>query len=145
MWFVEVPRGGTCLTIPLSIYVYKRVCIDIFEIEGPNKIESVMTSSNGNISRVPGNLCGEFIGHRWIPPQRPVTRNFDFLICAWINGWVTNREAGDLRRQLAHYGVTLMLYNCYCIYNIPPCKPSESSKTTMAIFIHYISAKSYCH
>ena len=27
------------------------------------------------------------------------------LICAWINGWVNNREAGDLRRHRAHYDV----------------------------------------
>ena len=26
-----------------------------------------MTSSNGNILRVTGPLCGEFTGHRWIP------------------------------------------------------------------------------
>ena len=31
------------------------------------------------------------------------------LICAWINGWVNNREAGDLRRYRAHYDVILML------------------------------------
>ena len=32
--------------------------------------------------------------------QRPVTRSFDvFFICVWINGWVSNREAGDLRRH----------------------------------------------
>ena len=30
------------------------------------------------------------------------------LICAWINGWVNNREAGDLRRHHAHYDVTVM-------------------------------------
>ena len=30
------------------------------------------------------------------------------LICAWINGWVNNREAADLRRQRTHYDVTLM-------------------------------------
>ena len=27
----------------------------------------MMTSSNGNILRVTGHLCGEFTGHRWIP------------------------------------------------------------------------------
>ena len=27
----------------------------------------MMTSSNGNIFRVTGHLCGEFIRHRWIP------------------------------------------------------------------------------
>ena len=30
------------------------------------------------------------------------------LICVWINGWVNYREAGDLRRYLAHYVVTVM-------------------------------------
>ena len=31
------------------------------------------------------------------------------LICAWINVWVNNREAGDLRRHRAHYDVIVML------------------------------------
>ena len=30
------------------------------------------------------------------------------LICAWINGWVNNREAGVLRRHLAHNYVIVM-------------------------------------
>ena len=30
------------------------------------------------------------------------------LIFVWINGWVNNREAGDLRHYRAHYGVTAM-------------------------------------
>ena len=30
------------------------------------------------------------------------------LICVWINGWVNNREAGDLRRHRAHHDVTVM-------------------------------------
>ena len=30
------------------------------------------------------------------------------LICAWINGWVNNGEAGDLRRHRADYYVTVM-------------------------------------
>ena len=30
------------------------------------------------------------------------------LICTWINGWVNNREVGDLRRHRAHYDVTVM-------------------------------------
>ena len=60
--------------------------------------QCMMTSSNGNIFRVTGPLCGEFTGLRWIPPQRSVTWSFDVsLICAWLNGWVNTREAGDLR------------------------------------------------
>ena len=30
------------------------------------------------------------------------------LICVWINGWVNNREAGDLRRYRLHYDVIVM-------------------------------------
>ena len=30
------------------------------------------------------------------------------LIYAWINDWVNNREAGDLRRQHGHYDVIVM-------------------------------------
>ena len=34
------------------------------------------------------------------------------LICVRINGWVNNREAGDLRRYRAHYDVSVMV--CVC-------------------------------
>ena len=35
-----------------------------------------------------------------------------YLICAWTNGWVNNREAGDLRRHRAHYDVILTQMSC---------------------------------
>ena len=31
------------------------------------------------------------------------------LICDWINGWINNREAGDLRCHRAHYDVIVMM------------------------------------
>ena len=37
------------------------------------------------------------------------------LICVWINGWVNNGEAGDLRRYSAHYDVIVRLYKIYFI------------------------------
>ena len=39
------------------------------------------------------------------------------LICAWINGWVNNREAGDMRRHCAHYDAIVM---CCSISDLPP-------------------------
>ena len=30
------------------------------------------------------------------------------MFCAWVNGWINNREAGDLRRHRAHYDVIVM-------------------------------------
>ena len=59
---------------------------------------NMMTSSNGKSFRVTGPLCGEFTGHRWC-----------FLSAPWINSWVNNREAGELRRHHAHYDVIVML------------------------------------
>ena len=37
------------------------------------------------------------------------------LICAWINGWVNNGEASNLRRHHAHYDVTVILFRPQCI------------------------------
>ena len=50
---------------------------------------AMMMSSNGNIFRVTGHLCGEFTGSRWIPRTKA-------------------SDAGDLRRYRAHYDVTEM-------------------------------------
>ena len=74
----------------------------------------MMTSSNGNIFRVAGSraICAG---------NSPVTGEFPhkgqwrgaltfFLICAWISGSVNNHEAGDLRRNRAHYDVTVIKY-----------------------------------
>ena len=71
----------------------------------------MMTSSNGNIFHVTGPLCGEFTGHRWIPLTKASGTDLwcFFFICAWINGWVNNCEADDLRRHRAHYDVIVML------------------------------------
>ena len=71
----------------------------------------IMTSSNQNSFRVTGHLCGEFTGQRWIP----LTKASDAeLWCfrssvPWINGWVNNRAAGDLRRHRCHNDVIVMV------------------------------------
>ena len=45
------------------------------------------------------------------------------LMCTWINAWVNNREAGDLRRNRSHYNVIVMVfhqkYMCFfAMYNL---------------------------
>ena len=89
---------------------------------------------NGSIFRVTDPLCGEFTGHRWPvnSPHKGQQRGalmFSF-ICAWINGWVNNREAGDLRRHRAHYDVTVMMTYCIC---------RERSVAIMAFFMVIIT------
>ena len=47
------------------------------------------------------------------------------LIYVWINDWVNNREAGDLRRQHGHYDViVMMLYMISCINGLWFNEPS---------------------
>ena len=45
----------------------------------------MMTSSNGNIFRVTGPLCGEITGPGEFPTQRPVTRSFDVFFNLCLN------------------------------------------------------------
>ena len=69
----------------------------------------MMTSPNGNISA----LLALFAGIHRSPVNSPHKGQWRgalmfSLICTWINGWVNNREAGDLRRHRAHIGVIVM-------------------------------------
>ena len=82
----------------------------------------MMTSSNGNIFRVTGPLCGEFTGHLWIPRTKASdVELWCFLWSApWINGWVNSREAGDLRHHGAHHDVIVMDLVRWHVY-VSPC------------------------
>ena len=48
------------------------------------------------------------------------------LICVWINGWVNNREAGDLRRYRVHYDVIIMF--CCSIWSWSPAEGLSRQK-----------------
>ena len=71
-------------------------------------------------------ITGEF------PSQRPVMRSFEFsFICAWINGWANNREAGDLRRHRALYDVTVMVnFKFVFILYVPTVSDMEIHTST---------------
>ena len=55
-------------------------------------IEFMMTSSNGNIFRVTGHLCGEVTGE--FPTQRPVTRSFDVFLDLRLNKRLSKQSWG---------------------------------------------------
>ena len=82
----------------------------------------MMTSPNGNIFRVTGHLCahkGQWRGSLMFS-----------LICVWINGWVNNREAGDLRRYHTHYDVIVMwIWKC-----LAECRPLCSGLDVLRSF-----------
>ena len=48
------------------------------------------------------------------------------LICAWINGWVNDRD-GDLRRHRARYDVTVM-HSLYCCSLFIPWAISQTTE-----------------
>ena len=54
-------------------------------------------------------VCGELTGHRWIPHTKASDAELwcFFCICPWINGWVNNCDAGDLKIHRARYDITL--------------------------------------
>ena len=69
----------------------------------------MMTSSHGNIFRVT-DLCE---GNS--PVNSPHKGQWGgalvfSLIYVWANGWVNNRDAGELRRHWAYYAITLCLF-----------------------------------
>ena len=50
----------------LTVY-YLWICVNSMRSTPSTARFPMMTSSNGNIFRVTGHLCGEFTGPRWIP------------------------------------------------------------------------------
>ena len=59
-----------------------------------------MTSSNGNIFRVTGHLCGEFTG---TGEQRPVTRNFDVFFDLRLNKRLSKQSWGWWFQNKTYY------------------------------------------
>ena len=55
---------------------------------------NMMTSSNGNIFRVTGPLCGEFTGPGEFPTQRPLPRSFDVFFDLCLNKRLSKRPWG---------------------------------------------------
>ena len=54
----------------------------------------MMTSSNGNVLRVTGHLCGEFTGPGEFPAQRPVTRSFGVFSDLRLNKRLSKQSWG---------------------------------------------------
>ena len=111
------------------------------------------TSSNGTSFRITGHLCGEFTGHRWIP--RTKASDAALWCFLWSDGWVNNGEAGDLRRNRAHYDVTVMEAKyCwrrnptesfqYCFVLLLLCNDLFINNPDVSLNVH-IKIKNYYH
>ena len=63
------------------------------------------------------------------------------LICAWTNRWVNNREAGDLRRNQAHYDVSVIAsdFQMSCndfvgVVGYPCCTPNTAIAANILVY-----------
>ena len=89
------------LTLQMKVNQYLKVLKAVrYLIINPR---AMMTSSNGNIFRVIGHLCGEFTGPGEVPAQRTVTRSFDVFFDLHPNEWLSKQWWG----YRAHYDVTV--------------------------------------
>ena len=127
--------GCTTKNKTCSISCYIDECHSRSPLMSVIQVCTMMTSSDRNIFRVTGPLCGEFTGHRWLP--RTKASDAELWCCLWsgpwTNGWVNNRDAGDLRRHCTHNDVIVMCYN-HCRYHCCICLASVCAST---ILYHY--------
>ena len=121
-----------------NVYIFIQISLE-FVPRSPidNKSGSVkimMTSSNENIFRVTGHLCGEFTGPGEFPAQRPVTRSFGVFFDLSLNkrlskqlrGWWFGTQSRPLWRHCNddEPKVNLLFWCIYvkeCTYKIPVC------------------------
>ena len=94
---------------PISKSPFASLTHNELKVRHPDILRTWSFISWWNIFCVTGPLCGEFTGS----PNKGQWRGalLFSLICVWINGWVNNYEAGDLRRHRGHYDVIVM-FSC---------------------------------
>ena len=93
---MEMPKGSYQTTIGMVQIsrnaIPSKHYTDRNGIHAPGHI--MMTSSNGNIFRITGHLCGEFIGPGEFPAQRPVTRSFGGFFYLCLNKRLSKQSRG---------------------------------------------------
>ena len=101
----NIKQSHDCLTFVMEILMPRKA---VFILKwGPTSGIHMMMSSNGNIFRVTGPLCGEFTGPGEFSAQRPVTRSFDVFFDLRLNkrlskqpwGWWFETPAWSLWRH----------------------------------------------
>ena len=94
--------------------------------KGKKSIENaspMMTSSKETCSTLLAIFAGTSQVTAEFSTRRPVTRSFDLFFGLWINGWINNGEAGDMRRERANHDVTVisvMRYDTKTVYCTNP-------------------------
>ena len=92
-------------------------------------LSHMMTSSNGNIFRVTGPLCGEFTGPRWIPHTKASDVFFDLRLNkrlskqpwgCWFEtpSWLLWRQCSELYNHELILSILVKSLHTRCLSNI---------------------------
>ena len=81
-----------------NIYIY----IHCIELSRKGMEQHMMTSSNGNIFRVTGHLCGEFTGPRWIPHTKASDAELWCFFALRLNKRLSKQSWGWWLETLSH-------------------------------------------
>ena len=76
----------------------------------------MMTSSNGNIFRIAGPLCGEFTGHPWIPLTKASDAELVVFFDLRMNKRLSKQSKHDWRPHRLHYDVTVLCAKLHYIF-----------------------------
>ena len=115
-WQYDGSRLGICISSFSHAYAVNVMGVIVEEAW------DMMTSSNGNIFRVTGPLCGEFTGPGEFPTQRPVTRSFDVFLDLRLNkrlskqwwGWWFETPSWSLWRHRNEMSIIVLeIYDHY--------------------------------
>ena len=118
IWYTSKDKKHKAVRSHLNIPILKQMDIITLHLRSHTEVwytppsawlqrNPMMTSSNGNIFRVTGPLCGEFTGPGEFPTQRPLTRSFDVFFDRRLNkrlsklprGWWSETLSCSLWRQ----------------------------------------------
>ena len=103
--------------VQIQPWIYKRYCA------------GMMTSSNGNIFRVTGPLCGEFTGHRWIPLTKAIDAELWFFL--WSATEQTTKQTVETQVIWDAIAVIMKLWPDFNSRKTPISRPNGR---TMGVF-----------
>ena len=163
-WSIHAMTGTDSKGSGVVNWMLKFVLIKVQGLEicsakyGNFRSKAIMTSSNGNIFRFTGPLCGEFTDQRWIPLTKGQWREalMFSLICAlnkWLNkqswGWWFETPSrslwrhcnGDCRLVMTPYTYTIVAFYWHGLTLIPAWISNHMpSKVWGEIFIYSITS-----
>ena len=94
----------------VSWKLHDMVTISVLLVIGVGKPPVIGGFSSQGASDVESWFLLKALNKRWPvdSPHKSQWRGALMFCLIWINGWVNNRDAGDLRRHRAHYDITVM-------------------------------------